>query len=244
LTPAPLALRIAHLDKRFDARQALLRDINIDIAQGEFVALVGANGVGKTTLFKCLLDFCAIDAGTIEIHGIAHTESIARQPLCYLPERFACPPFATALDVLHYLTRLHRQRPSLAAIQDLLTMLDFPGDGLSKRVSTLSKGSAQKLGLAATLLSNKQLLLLDEPMSGLDPHARILLKRDLLRRKAQGLTLLFSTHLLADLTDFCDRLIILHRGTIRFCGTPAECLNKYRCATLEAAYLSCIEAAA
>ncbi len=99
---------------------------------------------------------------------------------------------------------------------------------------------AQKLGLIACLLSNKQLLLFDEPMSGLDPRARAYLKQYLLELKQKGKTLFFSTHLLVDVEALCDRVAILHQGEIRFIGTPEECCNHYEREDLEQAYLACV----
>jgi ABC-2 type transport system ATP-binding protein len=98
----------------------------------------------------------------------------------------------------------------------------------------------QKLGLAACLLSNKVLMVFDEPMSGLDPRARALLKRCLLELKQQGKTLFYSTHLLEDVVALCDRVIILHDGNICFSGTPRECCARYKADNFEAAYLACV----
>ena len=99
----------------------------------------------------------------------------------------------------------------------------------------------QKLGLAGVFASNRELLLLDEPMSGLDPKARILVKRKLESLTASGKTILFSTHLLADVEVLCTRLGILHRGQMKFVGSVAECLAQYDASTLEDAYLRCID---
>jgi ABC-2 type transport system ATP-binding protein len=101
---------------------------------------------------------------------------------------------------------------------------------------------SQKLGLAACLASGRDLLVLDEPMSGLDPKARALLKQHLMETHAAGRTLLFSTHQLSDVAQLCDRVAILHEGRIRFVGTPLECCGNYDCDDFEQAYLRCIEA--
>jgi ABC-2 type transport system ATP-binding protein len=119
--------------------------------------------------------------------------------------------------------------------------LDLDPAALDRPARFYSKGMAQKLGLAATLLSGKDLLVLDEPMSGLDPRARALLKRRLTALKADGHTLFFSTHLLTDVEDLCDRLAVLHGGRVRFVGSPEECRAAFGAPTLEAAFLACIE---
>jgi ABC-2 type transport system ATP-binding protein len=125
--------------------------------------------------------------------------------------------------------------------QQMLESLDLDPASLDKSVRTLSKGMTQKLGLAACFLCDQPFLLLDEPMSGLDPKARALVKRHLHAPREKGKTLLFSTHMLSDVLELCDRMIILHRGRLCFAGSPAECCEQYRADSLEQAYLNCIE---
>ncbi len=122
----------------------------------------------------------------------------------------------------------------------MLEALDLDPAALGRPVRAYSKGMAQKLGLAACFLSGKRLLILDEPVSGLDPKARALVKRHLLRLKAAGHTLFFSTHALPDVEELCDRMAILHGGEIRFVGSPAECRERFEAETLEQAFLNCI----
>jgi ABC-2 type transport system ATP-binding protein len=101
---------------------------------------------------------------------------------------------------------------------------------------------AQKLGLATCLMSEKDLMVLDEPMSGLDPKARAYLKQHLLELKQGGKTVFFSTHMLADIEVLCDRIAILHDGSIRFSGTTEECTEMFQANDLEQAYLTCVGA--
>jgi len=107
-------------------------------------------------------------------------------------------------------------------------------------VRTYSKGMAQKLGLATCFLSRRDLLVLDEPMSGLDPKARALFKAYLLNAKHSGQTLFFTTHLLNDVESLCDRLAILHQGEVRFIGSPQDCCRTFAADNLERAYLQAI----
>jgi ABC-2 type transport system ATP-binding protein len=118
--------------------------------------------------------------------------------------------------------------------------LDLDPSALSKSVRDYSKGMAQKLGLAACFLSGKSLFVLDEPMSGLDPKARLLVKRHLRACRSEGRTIFISTHMLSDVEELCDRMGILHAGKLRFVGSPLECRDAYAAETLEEAYLSCI----
>ena len=110
----------------------------------------------------------------------------------------------------------------------MLRLLDLEASALDKPTARLSKGMVQKLGLAACLLSGKRLLVMDEPMSGLDPRTRIYLQRHLLELKRQGYTCFFSTHLLADVEKLCDRMAILHQGKIRYAGSPAACRRHFK----------------
>ena len=237
------AIEATGVCKRFDDQLAL-DGLDLRVATGEFFGLVGGNGAGKTTLIKCILDFCHMESGTIHIFGLEHHVVQARAALAYLPERFSPPHFLTGREFLRYMAKFYDNTWDNAAAEALSRGLDMQPTALDKPVHALSKGMAQKLGLAASLLSDKALLLLDEPMSGLDPQARILLKRRLIHLKqSHGTTVFFNTHLLADVAEICDRMGILHHGRLRFVGTPAACLAQYGGTTLEEAYLHCIQAA-
>jgi len=233
-------IRFAGVCKSYGT-QKILSEIDFTVAPGEFVGLVGVNGAGKTTLFKCLLDFISPDAGSITVTGIAHDRPQARQSLAYLPEKFMPPYYLTGRDFLDYMAGLYGVKVDTDRRYSILEVLDFDPSSLVKPVRQLSKGMSQKLGLAACLLSGRDLFILDEPMSGLDPKARAYLKRYMRTLGENGKTLFFSTHLLADVEALCDRLAIMHGGRIRFAGSPGECREFYRADDLESAYLTCVE---
>lgn len=233
------ALRIHQLAKRY-GDTSVLQDVDLEVAAGECVALVGVNGAGKTSLMKCLLDFCAVDGGTIHIFGRDHRQPAARAPLGFLPERFTPPYYLTGAEFIRYILSLQGQAADPAAIDGMVQALDLEVSALQRTVRSYSKGMTQKLGLAACLLAPKALYVLDEPTSGLDPKARALFKAQLLARRAAGSALLFTSHLLADVDELCDRMAILHAGRIRYAGTPADCRARYQADTLEQAFLRCI----
>lgn len=235
----PPALRFHAVRKNY-TRLSVLQGIDLEIPAAEFFGLIGVNGAGKTTLIKSLLDLCAIDGGHIEIFGTAHRETAARACVAYLPERFLPPHYTTGLDFLELMRTLHAATCDATQRETVLAALDFETSALAKPVRALSKGMAQKLGLAAILLSGKPLFVLDEPMSGLDPKARALLKQYLLGLRGRQQTLFFSTHLLSDVEVLCDRIAILHGGSLRFVGRPAECCTQFAAPTLEQAYLRCV----
>lgn len=209
---------------------------------GEFFGLVGVNGAGKTTCIKGLLDFSRPDAGDIQLFGLPCTETSARQRVAYLPERFLPPYHLTGIGFLTYISALHGIRPSRDEMEALSRALDLAPKALDRPVRDYSKGMAQKLGLVGCFLSRKDLLILDEPMSGLDPKARVLVKRHLQSLRESKTTVFFSTHMLFDVEALCDRMGILHEGELRFVGTPAECCAAYDAPDLEEAYLRCISA--
>jgi ABC-2 type transport system ATP-binding protein len=235
------AIKIEKLCKSFASVQ-VLNQIDLIVSTGEFTGLIGVNGAGKTTLIKCLLDFCDVTSGNIEIFGTAHTRKEARENLVFLPERFMPPYYLTGKDFLVYMADLHGVEYSNNKVTDLFRILDLELSALSKPVREFSKGMAQKLGLASCLMSENELLVLDEPMSGLDPKARAYLKQYLIELKEAGKTIFFSTHMLADIEVLCDRVAILHEGRIRFTGSIEECTSMFEAENLEQAYLTCVGA--
>jgi len=234
-----IALKVEQLNQGY-GKHSVLTDINLSVNQGEYVGLVGVNGAGKTTLIKSVLDFISIKSGNIEIFGQSHRETSSRQSLSFLPEKFLPPYYLTGKDFLSYMAELNQVELKEIDISEIFKVVDLEFSALKKSVRQYSKGMAQKLGLASCFLSQKPMLLFDEPMSGLDPKARAYLKRHLIKLKEAGKTLFFSTHLLADVESICDRIVVLHNGKICFNGSPAECCEQYQAENLEDAYLKCI----
>lgn len=234
-----IALKIEQLNQAY-GKHSVLTDINLSVNQGEHIGLVGVNGAGKTTLIKSILDFISIKTGKIEIFGQSHRETSSRQTLSFLPEKFLPPYYLTGKDFLSYMTELNQVELKKAEIEEIFKILDLDLSSLKKSVRQYSKGMAQKLGLASCFLSQRPMLMFDEPMSGLDPKARAYLKRHLISLKETGRTLFFSTHLLADVESICDRIVVLHNGKICFNGSPSACCEQFQTDGLEDAYLKCI----
>jgi len=220
--------------------QQVLSALDLEIHQDEVFCLVGINGAGKTTLLKCILDFHRAEYGEITIFNFSSKQTQSRKDLAYLPERFLPPHYLNGAQFLNYIAELHKTKFNDSAVENMLNDLDLSEDILKKNVSQVSKGMAQKLGLASLLLLDKKLLILDEPMSGLDPKARALVKQQLKKFKDKGNTIFFSSHLLTDVDELSDRIGILHEGEIAFCGSPEECKVKYQADNLEQAFLNCI----
>jgi len=235
------AIEFDAVEKRYGSHEAL-RSVSFNIEEGDYLGLVGANGAGKTTLIKSLLDFCNIDAGHIRINGQSHTHSQARAQIAYLPERFNPPYFQTGREFLSMMGCLHGAEVETRRLEATMEALEFEIDALSKPVRSLSKGMSQKLGLASCLLSEKPLMVMDEPMSGLDPKARALVKEQLLARRGSGQTLFFSTHLLSDIETLCTRVAVLHAAELQFVGTTQAFKERYSAESIDDAYLQCVAA--
>jgi ABC-2 type transport system ATP-binding protein len=217
----------------------VLRELDLDIRAGEVVGLAGVNGAGKTTLVKCLLDFCDIDAGTIQIHGVGHRHPQSRARLAFLPEHFVAPYFLTGREFLDAMRGF--ASPAGGPESATLEVLELDPVTLRRPVRTYSKGTTQKLGLAACLASGRELYVLDEPMGGLDPRARAGVKRLLLELKAAGRTVFLTAHSLADIEEICDHMAVLHNGRLAYFGPPSGLLERHGESTLESAFLRCIE---
>ncbi|HEY5900034.1 MAG TPA: ABC transporter ATP-binding protein [Burkholderiales bacterium] len=236
---AQTAVRIEALVKRYGARLAL-DHVDLGIASGEAFGLVGANGAGKTTLIRCLLDLAACDAGRIEIFGIAAKNPAARRRLAYLPERFIPPHYLTGGEFLRTLSALAGARYDDARAARLVAELELDADALARPARELSKGMTQKLGLAGCFLLERDLYVLDEPMSGLDPAARLAVKGVLQRLTREGRTLLFTSHVLADVDELCSAIAVLERGRLYFRGGPQALCAQYGETSLERAFMRCI----
>jgi ABC-2 type transport system ATP-binding protein len=234
-----VAVSVQGLTKRYGALEAL-RDIRLEVPAGEAFGLIGANGAGKTTLIKCALDLCAWEAGRIEIFGVTASLPESRRRLAYVPERFVPPHYLLCREFLALMARLAGSGFDAERAAQMLDELELDRQVLGRPVRRLSKGMTQKLGLAACFLLERDLYVLDEPMSGLDPLARVAVKSVLRRLAAQGRTLVFTSHVLIDVEELCSSIAVLDQGRIRFRGAPAALCARYAEPRLEGAYMRCI----
>jgi len=237
--PVNSAVRIDALRKRYGKLLAL-ETVDLVVAPGEAFGLVGANGAGKTTLIKCLLDLCAYDSGSIRIFGLPADRPQSRRRLAYVPERFMPAHYLRCGEFLEFLARCFERRYDPARAQSMLRDLELDAGVLERPVRSLSKGMTQKLGLAAAFLLERDLYVLDEPMSGLDPAARVAVKSVLRRLAAEGRTLFFTSHVLADVEELCSSIAVLEQGRVRWRGAPEGLCAKYGELRLEQAFMRCI----
>lgn len=239
------ALRAGEVHKHYGGvkARAALAGVSLEVHPGECLALLGMNGAGKTTLIKCLLDLAASTSGSLSIFGQDHNRPMAREQLAYVPERFSPPGWLHARDYFRLAARLHGLAFPQAGLPGMLAELDLEETILDRPLRECSKGMAQKIGLAAAFLARRRLLVLDEPMSGLDPFSRIRVREQLHLQRSAGCALLMSTHSLADVEDLADRVAILHAGHLCFIGSVDEWLTQHGHGGMEEAYLSVVKAA-
>lgn len=239
MTNSDVAIDCQGLAKTYVGKP-VLHNVSLKCVAGSFTGLVGMNGCGKTTLIKTLLDLTACDAGSIKLFGKSHREVAAREHIAYLPDRFTPPAYLRCRDFLSYMLALHNCPYDETQIAQMFAELELDSEILKTSVLNLSKGMTQKLGLISCLLSGKKLLILDEPMSGLDPRARVLFKQQLKKLKSQGASVFFSSHSLADVEEIADTMLVLHHGAVLFSGAHSEFSQLYEGENLEQAYMNCL----
>lgn len=236
-----LALEVNNLSKSY-AGAAVLRGVNFSVEAGEFFGFAGINGAGKSTFLKCMLDFCDYEGGDIRLFDVSSKDRASRRRIAFLPERFIPPYYLTGGQFLRFMARLRRDVYSSAAAEEMLHELDLDLSALRKPVRSFSKGMTQKLGLASCFLARRDMYFLDEPMSGLDPKARVLVKRQFQKLAARGATLFFTSHMLSDIEEICPRMGVLHDGRVCYLGSPPGMRDEFGGETLEDAYLNAIGA--
>jgi ABC-2 type transport system ATP-binding protein len=233
-------LNIRNVHKSFAGRK-VLDSIDLTLGEGEIFGLIGLNGAGKTTLIKIMLDLMQADEGQVDIFDIASKDLASRSRLTYLPEKFQPSRYLRGVEYLELSLAYYGRSLDLEVAKSLAAALDLDPGVLSARVGSYSKGMGQKLGLLGAFLVNTDLLVLDEPMSGLDPRARIKLKEQLLASREAGKSIFFSSHILSDIEEICSRIGILHNGSLCFVGTPAHFKQQHGGLSLEKAFLHLLE---
>ena len=228
-TPAPpatpeTAIRIDHLTKRYGDLYAV-HDVSLAIPRGSVYGLIGPNGAGKTTTFSVLATLLRPTSGSVTVAGFdpARQARDVRRHLGYMPDTMGVYDGLRFDEYLEffaasYKVPRHRWR---ATLDTLLELVDL-GTKRDAMVNSLSRGMKQRLSLARALVHDPDVLVLDEPASGLDPRARVELRNLLVELRSMGKTIVVSSHILAELTEMCTEVGILEKGRLLASGTPAE----------------------
>lgn len=203
-----------------------LKPLDLDVHAGEIFGFVGPNGAGKTTMIKTLCGLQLPTTGTAKLLGLSCTDPNSRRQLGFLPERPYFYVHLTARELLHFYGQLF-EIPKGIRTQRVEMLLERVGlrSFADVPLGKYSKGMLQRAGLCQTLIHDPKLIILDEPMSGLDPVGRALVRDLILEEKARGCTVFFSSHILSDVQSLCDRVAILVGGELRGVGTIHELIG-------------------
>jgi ABC-2 type transport system ATP-binding protein len=222
----PVVIETRSVRKEYDGAVAV-RDMNLRIPKGQIVALVGPNGAGKTTTLRMLAALMEPTEGTVLICG-ADTRSDprgARSHLGFLPDVFGLYDDLKCWEYLDYFADVYRVQSRETAVTEALATVGLE-EKRDAAIGTLSHGMRQRLAIARCLIHDPEVLLLDEPASGLDPIARIELRKLLKALRERGKTILVSSHILSELSDFCTSVALMEKGRLIEQGTISEVLER------------------
>jgi ABC-2 type transport system ATP-binding protein len=236
--PEPV-VSVANLTKRFGEVVAV-RDLGFNVSRGEVLGLLGANGAGKTTTIQLLLGLTTPDEGSIRIFGLdpaKHRLEILRR-LNFSSAYIALPSNLTVRENLEVFARLYAVADRKRKIREVLDLFEIPG--IERRVTgQLSSGQTTRLNLCKAFLNDPELLLLDEPTASLDPDIAEKVRRALAdAQRERGVTIIYTSHNMAEVELMCDRVIFLARGRIVAAGTPQDVVDQSSSATLEELFIS------
>ncbi|MEN0058251.1 MAG: ABC transporter ATP-binding protein [Bdellovibrio sp.] len=219
----------------FEKDRHILQNVTFSLPEGQTSGFVGSNGSGKTTTIKCIFDFIRPDQGEILFFGKPLSRE-SRTRVGYLPERPYLYEFLTGMEFL----KLHWNLCYGSSLKDFyeraLEALKKVNllEARDRRLRTYSKGMLQRVGIAQAILTKPDLLILDEPMSGLDPDGRALVKDILKEEQKRGVSLFFSSHLLQDMEELCSHLVVINRGQILYDGVLNSFMAEFQ--SLERAF--------
>jgi len=222
-----LAVEVNHIVKSF-ADKVVVGDLSFSVAQGEMFGLIGPNGAGKTTTIRMMMDIIKPDSGKVTIIGEKLSEAIKNR-LGYMPEERGLYKKLSVLDSIIYLASLKGMDKHLAR-EKADKLLNHTGmlDSKRKKIEELSKGMGQIIQFIVTIIHDPQLVVLDEPFSGLDPVNTELLKGMLADLRNQGKAVILSTHQMNQVEELCDRILMINNGQAVLYGDLSEIKSRYR----------------
>ena len=236
-------LKVSDVTKTFSEVTAL-SEVNIDFHAGEVVGLVGGNGAGKTTLLRLLCGLYQPTTGSVQ--GVIDTDAVdihrMREHVGVVPEATGLYARLTAWENIRYHSRLNGVDDNMAwtRTERFAKLLNFDAD-LHRSTRGFSRGMRQKTALLRALSHGPKILLLDEPTGGLDVTSARMVRKLVRKLGDEGGTVIYSTHNLAEAEQVCDRIVIIHNGTIRADGNPSELIEGTNCENLEEAYVALSE---
>src|SRR5438309_8424895 len=234
---AVLAENLTKVYKDFWGRDKVraLDDLNLTIHRGEVFGLLGPNGSGKSTTIKLLLGLIFPTKGNASVLGEAAGSSRINEKIGFLPEESYLYRFLNGEEILRFYGRLFKipRRELKRRVPELLDIVGLDAKSRKRKLREYSKGMARRIGLAQAMINDPDLILLDEPTTGLDPIGTREMKDLIVSLKQKGKTVLLCSHLLADVQDVCDRITILFRGTMQTLGEVKDLLQKKDVTSIE-----------
>ena len=219
-----MSLQIIHLNKKF-GEQVALNDINLEIGNSEIIGLLGSNGAGKSTLMKSIVGVLKIDEGQILFNGndVTENEITSKKNMGFLPENNPLYPEMYVKEYLNFVADIHQIAKE--RVDEVIELVGITPEK-SKKISQLSKGYKQRVGLAQAILHSPDLLILDEPTNGLDPN-QIIEIRNVIKEIGRQKTVILSTHIMQEVEALCSRVILIHQGNIIQDSQIEEFKGKY-----------------
>lgn len=225
-------IEVKELKKTFEYRlgtqkSEALRNISFNVEENEIFGYLGPNGAGKTTTLKILMGLIKQDSGNYSIMGKSIRDADVRSKIGFLPENPSFYPFLTAYETLHMICHLYKM-PSAIHDDRIRTFLSLVGleKAMHKKAGGFSKGMLQRLGMAQAIINDPDIIILDEPLSGLDPLGRKEFKDIILLMKRRGKTVVFSSHILPDIEMIADKVCIINQGQVIGTGYIQDIIKK------------------
>jgi len=208
-----MSITVKGLTKLYGTQKAI-HNISFNIQQGEIVGFLGPNGAGKSTTMKIITGYLQQDAGIVDVCGISVKENpiLTKKKIGYLPEANPLYFDMYIKEYLAFIAGIHKIANKQSAIDDVIALTGLTIES-KKKIGQLSKGYKQRVGLAAALIHEPEVLILDEPTTGLDPN-QIIEIRNVIKQQGKNKTVLFSSHILQEVEAICDRVVIINKGEI------------------------------
>lgn len=220
----------------------VLDSVDLRMPQGSCTGIVGPNGSGKTTLIKHLLGLVRPDGGRIEIDGVTLNGSCEyRRLLGYMPQQARYPENMTVREMMDFVVRIRGEEPVYA--RELIALFELDKE-MDKPLRVLSGGTRQKAGALVALMFDPPVLILDEPTAGLDPRSSFRFKQWIRREKERGKTILLTTHIMSEIEELSDRIVLLVEGHVRYEGPKDQFILQNEQQHLEGAVAKILEEAA
>jgi len=230
-------IEIQDLVVSYGSKRAL-DGLSLSVRKGEIFGFLGPNGAGKTTTIKALLGLVFPEKGSIKLHGLSPSDPRSRARIGFLPEEANYYRFLTPVELLSFYGEIFEiDRAVLKKRIEKLLVLAGLSDVARNPIGTFSKGMAQRLSLAQSLINEPETLIYDEPASGLDPLARLELRKILTDLRKEGKTIFFSSHELSEVELLCDSVAIVKSGSLLQCGSLSEILGQNKDQHLERFFL-------